>query len=1087
MAASFCPEIRPPSQRGSTELQSSSSHSPRSSSISSSLSFSSPSSSPSFASTAFPQPPDDRGISISRGRGKNKRIGAQEAEGRKGQNRPAGSPRSPVATLESGMSFSQSSPSDSTAPAASEGEDGKAKQTSRRRKTHSRSSPIIFPVPVSPPGSLSAASSGFNCTHERPWGRETCSPAATPCVSLVDRLLSKSSQEILLSVPGYYALCVANKTDSSWDGLFMGLAQMRIVCEYSLSPPTCASAAPRNLVSRLQTSPVRQSPLSSSSRSSSSSSVGSSSQTSRLGSRRFQPPRGRGDALGHEEEQADVCRSEADAELKRANERSAGVDETDSPGTEMPQSEGCGGKTTQPRSHTGRGASPFQSARNGSFAAPVAVLKASFSPFMEDVLSAGSRRDPRKCPDQTRVSRRQDASLLMRHSQVSSPPVTTIRCADTARGDFANPFNPFSLDDSEDEGSNETPAPLCGAFPLQRGAFASSASSSLASSPFVDRIDSDSDGVPCVLVADESQADAEEPSKDETEGEAKAESKGESEGEEKESTDESGCQVEDDARDESEGEAKEEADVEESARHRASFTAAPTHATAVPFVSRGPTVDEMFEEESRSEREREVASTPSLGVYRRSSQCDPSLPRGASQQVFFLHEKGRLFVPLASFRYAFIRVRTAGSTLRVSAYTAMSLGMRLRASVALVFCGTPVEIPRNPSAPFDLDRSFMLTLDSSGVLTYTSLLILRRLEQEVQFHLGDETVHLASCFDLVAGSGFGGLVALGLLRGLTPSQMLTAWTGAEDDDACGEEPGDFLQTLLREGCMRSRVQQLLVEHLGEQFLNTFSSPPYCLVTAADVLKHPHEVFVLRSYEHMHPAVHAHAYRGTAHVPLWIAGWATCADGAQIKAMSKNDFSLLGYRLEPAVQLQQKTPSTSNPTLLALEEMSRLSGKSLSSFIQENLQLLVSIGTGKGADGSDSFFRGDGSRLHRGDKRGDIAHAWSKRNHIHREVLHWLSDTQNMYYRLNPPHLAHCNPQFMDSRQREYVRAATESYLVDDKFFDVKVMSRLLAYRVLALREKGRDAAAARPRCTPPWAGGPTAKVFPIAHVARSQS
>ncbi|CBZ50402.1 putative patatin-like phospholipase domain-containing protein [Neospora caninum Liverpool] len=676
MAASFCPEIRPPSQRGSTELQSSSSHSPRSSSISSSLSFSSPSSSPSFASTAFPQPPDDRGISISRGRGKNKRIGAQEAEGRKGQNRPAGSPRSPVATLESGMSFSQSSPSDSTAPAASEGEDGKAKQTSRRRKTHSRSSPIIFPVPVSPPGSLSAASSGFNCTHERPWGRETCSPAATPCVSLVDRLLSKSSQEILLSVPGYYALCVANKTDSSWDGLFMGLAQMRIVCEYSLSPPT--------------------------------------------------------------------------------------------------------------------------------------FLKASFSPFMEDVLSAGSRRDPRKCPDQTRVSRRQDASLLMRHSQVSSPPVTTI-------------------------------------------------------------------------------------------------------------------------------------------------------------------------------------------------------------------------------------------------------------------------------------RSFMLTLDSSGVLTYTSLLILRRLEQEVQFHLGDETVHLASCFDLVAGSGFGGLVALGLLRGLTPSQMLTAWTGAEDDDACGEEPGDFLQTLLREGCMRSRVQQLLVEHLGEQFLNTFSSPPYCLVTAADVLKHPHEVFVLRSYEHMHPAVHAHAYRGTAHVPLWIAGWATCADGAQIKAMSKNDFSLLGYRLEPAVQLQQKTPSTSNPTLLALEEMSRLSGKSLSSFIQENLQLLVSIGTGKGADGSDSFFRGDGSRLHRGDKRGDIAHAWSKRNHIHREVLHWLSDTQNMYYRLNPPHLAHCNPQFMDSRQREYVRAATESYLVDDKFFDVKVMSRLLAYRVLALREKGRDAAAARPRCTPPWAGGPTAKVFPIAHVARSQS
>ncbi|KFH15045.1 phospholipase, patatin family protein, partial [Toxoplasma gondii MAS] len=106
-----------------------------------------------------------------------------------------------------------------------------------------------------------------------------------------------------------------------------------------------------------------------------------------------------------------------------------------------------------------------------------------------------------------------------------------------------------------------------------------------------------------------------------------------------------------------------------------------------------------------------------------------------------------------------------------------------------------------------------------------------------------------------------------------------------------------------------------------------------LVTAADVLSQPHEVFILRSYDHVRPALHAHAYRGTARVPLWVAGWATCADGHHIKAMSKSDFSSLGYQLEPAVQLQQKSPSTSNPTLLALEEMARLADKPLSKFIQ----------------------------------------------------------------------------------------------------------------------------------------------------------
>ncbi|KEP64380.1 UNVERIFIED_CONTAM: phospholipase, patatin family protein [Hammondia hammondi] len=1087
-----------------------------------------------------------------------------------------GPPPSDVPALVDSAFFSRAC-SDSTAsqnPRAGDKEKERAGQRPARRSQ--AADILVFPLPLADALHCRSSCSSLSGGGVQNARRSKEGLDLSPSVSVVDRMVSKTSQEVLLSLPGYYTLCVANKTDSSWDGLFMGLAQMRVVCEYSLlSPPTSLCS----LWNTVSPPDARYSPSSlySSSHSRSPSSPSSPSPSSSCSSSAFSLPASSPSRLASLRSQPPVCQDENESgqEATHAGACSKG-DAAPKAGTEVPErvfpserdnalSDGDVDEDRRLRKDkpTARAHDASETLRDAPQREPqvcdVASMHASASasfaqgwksPFrhVDAIRRLEHQRDSRMCGEELHVGRKPpNPRFSCRHSQgPPPPPLVTARWSNIAGEEVgANSFNPFSREGSEGEEDNDGEPNGCDV--LQRGTPSpvSARSSSVRSSSFIGQEASDAESDAPVLVvrasrdaekkasvspgasvlrpecldasthkdvqrtrmakhavgggsafaspfarddggSEEGRREADEAKGDGGEGgEGGGETQRAEEGEEAEGEESGGeaklAEGEDEAkmgkegnRDEAANEAETieerlredaEEESEEPSRFPASFTRAPLHASAARVGSR----DFSFSEMPGLAREGETACMRTDRVHGHRRQRDPSLPRGASQQLLSLQEKGRLLVPLASVRYAFFRVRHPGTVLRVRVYTAMSLGMRLKASVSLGFCGTPAEIPRNPSFPFDLDRCTMLTLDSGGALTFVSLLVLRRLEKELQFHLNDSSLQLASAFDLVAGSGFGGLVALGLLRGLTLSQMLSTWTDANDEEAKVESRGGFLQALLREGGMRSRVQQLLVEHLGEQFLGSFPSRPYCLVTAADVLSQPHEVFILRSYEHVHPALHAHAYRGTTRVPLWVAGWATCADGHHIKAMSKSDFSSLGYQLEPAVQLQQKSPSTSNPTLLALEEMARLADKPLNKFVQENLQLLISVGSGSAsADGFDLCLRGDGRSPHRGEKREFLAEAWAKKHQVHREVLHWLADTQNMYYRLNPPHGAHCTPQCIDSRKHEFLRAMTESYLVDDKFFDVKMISRLLAHRILALRERTPAPTAADSSCMRSW-------------------
>ncbi|PFH32639.1 phospholipase, patatin family protein [Besnoitia besnoiti] len=1031
---------------------------------------------------------------------------------------------------------------DAQSEAASSGDAGE-----RHAPSLASDQPLVFPRGAAPPSGAWLRAPGGRA--ERAAGRrkgETRKEAPargrrrrelSQRLLLFDGMLSEFRQEVVLAVPGYYAICVTNKNKTSWDSLYLGIARMRVVCEYALSPPSPASTA----AAWAAVSPP----------------ASAHTQASASWESHVQP----------EEEKLAFCgRGGGDATPKRdgASEYTLHV-----PGAGEAAGRALEGDWS-----------------SCSLASKADTVPSSCPEAGREMWSSG-RRCRARLEAAERDRQRSDA-VLVRHSQVAPPTqMITVSSADTPSNESAaNPFNPFSDADSasEDNGVPEPRQHTAHEHSACAGGYTASAPSPSAPlleyggeqlrdasfSPFFADLQAEDEedlaarrpdvDSPRARTASDAGLEAQKKGRTDShavslsrpneaegrrgrsetgrEAEERREEKPEDgeierepdpegtscgsgrekaevgrqqvvgeegdricashqdDGDARETNgqhDESGCAGEveqqgiespaerDAAANHAEEEDRARAAIElagqrsnrgeasgaetlpsksgwlreeprgslssrerdaEEPLHEAGvrFASAAQHGTANPGSESGALVSPLSASlspcldarKSQVAVVREYAYGAEEGVYRSFAHGRTSLPLGACQQQLILQEKGRVFVPLQNVRFAFVCAQGVGCRLRLDVHTAMALGMRLKAAVAIVFCGTPTKIPRNPNVPFELGRCMMLTFDGGGVLTYATLLILRRLERELRFHLKDASIQIASCFDVLAGSGFGGLLALGFLRGVTVSEMLRTWSGEGDEG--GGERGDFLQTLMREGHMRSRVQQLLVERLGGDFLNTFSSRPYCLVTAADVLKQPHEVFILRSYEHTHPALDAHAYRGTTRVPLWVAGWATCADGTHIKTMAKGDLPHLGYHLEPAVQLEQRTPSATNPTLLALEEMSRLASKPLARFIQEDLQLLLSVGTGHAAT-EDSGARRRGERRRGAEKTADIlANALAKKHHVHREVLHWLADTQNMYYRLNPPQLSDCSLYCMDSRQRDYIRATTESYLTDDKFF-----------------------------------------------------
>ena len=119
---------------------------------------------------------------------------------------------------------------------------------------------------------------------------------------------------------------------------------------------------------------------------------------------------------------------------------------------------------------------------------------------------------------------------------------------------------------------------------------------------------------------------------------------------------------------------------------------------------------------------------------------------------------------------------------------------------------------REPN-PWPKDRLFrILAIDGGGIRGILPAAFLARLEQE---YLGDRSV--SDCFDLVAGTSTGGILSLGLGRGLTARQINKTYQtrGAEIFPPCSSLSRPFYKVLgwFRQQCDHKALEKVIGEIL----------------------------------------------------------------------------------------------------------------------------------------------------------------------------------------------------------------------------------------------------------------------------------
>eukprot|EP00920_Eleutheroschizon_duboscqi_P028847 GHVT01070085.1.p1 GENE.GHVT01070085.1~~GHVT01070085.1.p1 ORF type:complete len:1291 (+),score=286.98 GHVT01070085.1:1390-5262(+) len=425
---------------------------------------------------------------------------------------------------------------------------------------------------------------------------------------------------------------------------------------------------------------------------------------------------------------------------------------------------------------------------------------------------------------------------------------------------------------------------------------------------------------------------------------------------------------------------------------------------------------------------------------------------GEATQTCKLQASGQLRVRAQGSKFAFVLAPHRNCTIKLVVQTSMALGMKLRCRYELSYGGCPQKIPINPCEPFRYKVS-MLSLDGGGVLGLSSLKILERIEHQVRKELGKPHVRLVDCFDMVAGTSTGGLVALGLLAGKTVREMIHLWPSLSGRIFEGNR--SLFSGVLFEGYDVGKMKGALIDHLGHKFFGTIPSP-YCFVTATDVKHQPYQLFILRNYEHPHAALHSHAYRGSTQFPLWAAGWCTCAAPTYLKGPSAEELQDMGLNLEPKVHLVDGAMLANNPSIICLEEAARLSGKPMGQFIDEDLDLLVAVGTGHVPIRlTQSETTQSASTLQ---ILLNAPHILTSSNSTHREVLHWLAGHDDTYYRFNTPQIGDIPLDSVNPLHLDLIAKATSDYLTDEKFNDVRRIARKLSRRyLLKQRMHGRAA------------------------------
>eukprot|EP00923_Selenidium_pygospionis_P039886 GHVN01069155.1.p1 GENE.GHVN01069155.1~~GHVN01069155.1.p1 ORF type:complete len:647 (+),score=129.00 GHVN01069155.1:854-2794(+) len=457
----------------------------------------------------------------------------------------------------------------------------------------------------------------------------------------------------------------------------------------------------------------------------------------------------------------------------------------------------------------------------------------------------------------------------------------------------------------------------------------------------------------------------------------------------------------------------------------------------------------------------------------------------------------------------YLQISLPNTILTITVRRSMALGQSVRCSYWIQYGGTPSGLPWKKNIAFGFGKATVLSLDGGKSLQISTLKMLERLEVEVAKLLGVH-IEIVDCFDMIAATGTGAIIALGLLSGRTVKELIAQWPsliGPGHDTLQAELGHGFFDTYSACYCMiasrnLATMQPCVMRNYTIQPPTNWNeadeddmsatagravSPRFSHIdtdTAPDSLEavtegNSHDASDKKSQlvdqdGGSESSGSAKTLKGSPEpscgvgqevkdvsngriidvdrvtnneirlptpIPLWAAGWIAADCSTAKSGPTQTAFRNMGLEFK-----QQRQPSLAptalNPSLMALEEAAMLEGKSLSLFVKEDLQLMVSMGSGQASLSRNP----QAAKLSNGVEKRQSLNSMLSCQDVHREVqeLFWYDD--DVYYRFNVTGIADLP---IDANKRERVNLiikATLDYLTDEKFFDVKRVAIRLADR-----------------------------------------
>lgn len=78
---------------------------------------------------------------------------------------------------------------------------------------------------------------------------------------------------------------------------------------------------------------------------------------------------------------------------------------------------------------------------------------------------------------------------------------------------------------------------------------------------------------------------------------------------------------------------------------------------------------------------------------------------------------------------------------------------------------------------------------------------------------------------------------------------------------------------------------------------------------------------------------------------------------------------------------------------------------------------------------------------------NAAHLLTSSTNVHRDVLHWLGDHEEKYFRFNTPGIGDIPLDAVEKSSYDLIVKATNDYLSDEKYYDIKRLVKKLSYHV----------------------------------------